>query len=275
MTPQIAIRQCKKNLDFSPHKPWPESLPAFCFRNELLCGFNRESGFAISLDEKNLIEILYDLYPDLSFIELCRLSSKIRAFENSRDPGTLIKKLWQIYGYQYRDSLELVVEKVLQLPTEAQAWLQEKKMAPQDLAPLRSLTDLNQLDSFWSILSTSPHSKSEGVKIIEWLIELILLNHPMDQLLPLKPGAAWVTQLQALRYPQSNKQDLHAETKIRSLAWPLRSEARWARKGDRSGVELKLFFSHPQELKRALERLDQVRSDLESHTEYEDLWSKN
>ncbi len=265
----IPIQECSKNLDFSPEIPWPDQLPPYCFKNELICGFERLEGMAIVLDSPNLTQCLKAVYPELSFLELSRLSAKLNS-----EPS-LQKEIWETYGYRYKETLEEVAQQTVKLPPEVQRWLHQKKFASQDLAPLRSLKDINLLMEFWPLLTNSHFSKSDGAKIIELLTELLLMEKPISALLPQKEISFWLKELHILRYPQTTQYDAQAEKKIRSVAWPLKSEAKWARRGDRGGIELKMFFSHPQELKRSLERLQQVCSDLQEQPEYEDLWSKN
>lgn len=269
MTKLIPLQECVRNLNFSPEAPWPAQLPVFCFKNELLCGFERQEGMAVDLSAGDLPPSLKALYPEISFPELARLTDKVSNDE------ILQKELWELYGYRYKENLLDVAQQVLKLPLEVQRWLHQKKFGPQDLAPLRSLTEIATIQEFWPLLIQSHYSKSDGAKIIELLVELTLMEKPISQLLPQREISFWLKQLQEMRHPMITQNDANAEKKIRSVAWPLKSEAKWARRGDRAGVELKLFFSHPQELKRSLERLQQVCSDLQEQPEYEDLWSKN
>lgn len=265
----INISECKKSYNFQPDTPWPELLPAYCFENELLCAFERTEGIALSLSEQCLPRTLKALYPDLGLLEVARLSQCL-----APDHATQTQ-FWSLYGYHWKENLRLLVEKLVTLPLEIQRWLQSKKMNPQDLAPLRSLADLSTLEPFWSTLLKSNASKSEASQLLELVVELNLMELPMEDLVKTSPASEWLKDLRALRYPHSTSHDQSADSKIRSMAWPLKSEARWSRRGDRSGIELKLFFSHPQELRRSLDRLHQVCEDLNENALYEDLWSKN
>lgn len=267
----VPIADCHKNYDFEPMTPWPSQLPAYCYGDELICGFNRIEGFAVSLSEPSLPLSFKAIYPELSFQELARLDQKL----SSKDLS-LRKELWSLYGYRWKPNLIEVVEKMRQLPDHVQRWLQEKKLGPQDLAPLRSLTNIKDLQDFWPYLTCSTFSKSESSKAIELLTELLLLELDPQSLRPqTKDLTSWLKQLHQQRYPQTSSRDRQAENKIQSVAWPLKSEAKWVRRGDRAGIELKLFFGHPQELRRSLDRLQQLQEDLENSDEYRDLWSKN
>jgi hypothetical protein len=277
----LPIEDGQRNFDFQPEQPWPSLLPVYCYENELLCGFDRTEGVAIQLStsttsgEFPLICCFKALYSELGFFELARLSLTLPP-----QPG-LRENLWQQYGFRWRETLQEVVEKVTLLPLKVQQWLQTKKLGPQDLAPLRALPNIQALGDFWPQIIEFNLSKSETARTIELLVDLLLMDVNINDLLPQtsnemsNQAQAWINHLHALRFPMATKQSQQAEEKIRQVAWPLKSEARWSRRGDRSGVELKLYFSHPQELKRSLDRLQQVCEDLQTQPEYEDLWSKN
>lgn len=276
---------CQRHLDFHPENPWPELLPLYCHNDELLCGFQRstrENENVIQLEHESLPLCIKTIYPQLSFPELSRLIALLSArFPNSPD---LYSEIWGLYGYQARENLSLLAQKLIQIPMDIQRWLSQKKLAPQDLAPLRALEDLSVLDDFWDEILLANPSKSDGVKWLEMLIELILMGFSKSQLMstasstenaPSNSTAQWLSHLHALRYPLATQQAEQAEQKIRSFSWPPKSEARWVRRGDRSGVELKLFFSNPQELKINNIRLEKIAQDLENNTQWEELWSKN
>ena len=56
------------------------------------------------------------------------------------------------------------------------------------------------------------------------------------------------------------------------MPWPHQSQAKWTKRGDRSGIELKLFFSHPEELNRAVQRLQQVSEAFENDLQAQEIW---
>lgn len=285
---QIDISVCLRNFNFNPDSKWPDLLPAYCFGNELLCAFDRTNGPVFSLDDPSLLgdqtrsatqrlpALFKAIYPELGFFELIRLTDLL-----PQDHGFLLE-LWGYYGYRWKESLDLLAKKLNQLPLPIHRFLQNKKMGPQDLAPLRAMPSLEILAPIWPALMTSSFSKSEMTQALELIVELLLLGKTNEEVLPdhatdkpSTPSLGWLQKLKAHRFPKTTQQDQSADEKIRNLSWPLKSEARWARRGDLSGVELKLFFSHPQELQRALARLEQTCVDIQRHPELESLWSKN
>lgn len=284
------IESCQHHLDFHPDNPWSELLPRYCHDDELLCGFQRpahENELVIDLKNQNLSLCLKTIYPSLSFPELSRLIAQLLA----RYPQLLdlSNEMWSLYGYQPRENLTLLAQKVIDLPLDIQRWFSQKKFAPQDLAPLRAINDLSVLSDYWDDLLLANPSKSEGAKWLEMLIELILMGLPKELLKlschwPLDTNNSrihpdsttqWLAHLHRLRYPLATQQTKRVEQKIHSFAWPPKSEARWTRRGDRSGVELKLFFSNPQELKVNTLRLEKIAQTLENNNQWDELWSKN
>lgn len=270
----LNLGSLKKDWNFSPAKSWPTALPAFAFKDQLLCAFDQKIKNIVFLDDAELTEAFFSIYPELSFPEVARLAHRLPLNEIQR------QKFWSHYGYHWKASLQAVADCLVQIPLETQQLFQEKKLGPQDLAPLRSLESLEPLKAFWIPLKECQASKSELIKILEWIIELHLMGVSEEQILLPREGeqktlaSAWQKHLYRLRFPKTESADEGSEKMIKSLSWPLRSEARWSRRGDLSGVELKLFFSHPQELKRSLMKLEQICADLENKTELEDLWSK-
>ena len=273
------IANCKSNLNFLPAQIWPDALPPYAFQGELLCGFDLQKGYAINLIGNTPVDFIKLLHPQLSFFELARLHHKIKKWHNSMDANEskcLLESLWSLYGYKLRDSLVQTIDIAVNLPHEVQLFGQQKKWNPQDLSPLRAVSNLNILNSFWKSLITSSLSKTDATRALELFVELTLMEFP-DESINLKTNESandWLKRLHETRYPISTTQDAQAEQLVKKVHWPLRSEARWLRKGDLSGIELKIFFTHPTELKKALIKLDQVNQDLQNETQFEDLWNR-
>jgi hypothetical protein len=76
-----------------------------------------------------------------------------------------------------------------------------------------------------------------------------------------------LNELQILRYPESSRRDKQAEFALKKYRWPQSSQVRWLRQGDRSGIEIKLFISHPQELRKVAEHLLQLHKQLETNSD--------
>ncbi len=290
-TEQLNSTLIQRNLDFEPESLWPASLPCYSFQGELLCGFQTNENDlwdatqtppqpkTVKLEGNSLPQFLKGIYPQLSFMELSRLSEKIKQHPQLNDLQHLME-LWFLYGYRNYENSQSLIEKIVTLPKEVQKWIHQKKLSPQDLAPLNALTtpdSLSLLEPLWLTFIDCGFSKSEGVKGLEYLVELLLLGNSVEDLRPPHSpcsSAQWLDFLHSKRFPMSTHQDKMAEEKIRVVFWPKKMESRWVRRGDRAGVELKVFFTHPDELKQNLVGLERTYQDIKNNPQLDDLWAK-
>jgi hypothetical protein len=268
------MSQCDKELFFYPRVAWPESLPAVAVNQVVLAGFSQDLVFNHQIDPADseaIARLFRSLYFELSFIEMAKLIQKAAAF--AWFPISLIA---QKFGWQPNENFFVIAGRVLQTPSGFQAWASEKKLSPQDFAPLLASADADLKYLFHDIVSLNL-TRALGVKALELGIELILMGQSAPDLMSEKLMAdpareaprdvsvaeAWVQELKRLRYPETFKRDQATEAQMTSLPWPGTSQARWTRQGDRAGVELKLFVSQPSDLKKYLQSLSRVQDLLE------------
>ncbi len=261
---------CDQGLDFHPRTAWPEGLPAVAANQVVLAGFSQDLVFnhqMDSLETEAIARLFRSLYFELSFVEMAMLIEKAKAY--SWFPISLIA---QKFHWQANDSFFKTAEQLLKTPKGFLDWAAERKLSPQDFAPLLSAGGLELKYLFHDIVSQGL-SRSLGVKALELGIELLMLNlHPQDltceKLVANVPrdvsvGEAWIQTLKILRYPETFKRDQLAEAQMTALPWPGTTQARWTRLGDRAGIELKLFVSQPSDLKKYLQSLNKVQDILE------------
>lgn len=261
------ISQCDTSLDFQPLSPWATGLPAVAINMVVIAGFDQEIVFnhSISEDEKDKIAALVrSVYFELSFAEMARLVDKAKNHQ-----WLPIELIIQKFGWLANPSFYKVAECLLTTPIGFQNWCAEKKLGPMDLIPLASAKSLNLIPLFHDILSLKL-SKSVGTKVLELAIELLLMGKSYSDIAP-ESSETWAQKLQQLRYPNSSQNDSLEKEKLISLPWPGMSQAKWARQGDKTGVELKLFVSQPSDLKKYLQSLEKVQNlleDLNSGTQH-------
>ncbi|MGZ5280011.1 MAG: hypothetical protein ACXWC9_08720 [Pseudobdellovibrionaceae bacterium] len=269
--PQLcSMSLCDKGLFFHPRIPWPEGLPAVAVNQVVLAGFSQNLVFNHQVemsDGEAIARLFRSLYFELSFVEMAQLTIAAGAY-----PWFPISAIAQKFSWQANDSFFKTAEKVLKTPQGFLDWAAEKKISPQDFAPLLSSDSLELKFLFHDIVSLHL-SRSLGVKALELGIELMLIGQApealtSEMLVPIHPrdlsvGEAWVQELKILRYPETFKRDLAAEAQMTSLPWPGTTQARWTRQGDRAGIELKLFVSQPSDLKKYLQSLNKVQDLLE------------
>ncbi|MGE0631874.1 MAG: hypothetical protein AB7O96_05675, partial [Pseudobdellovibrionaceae bacterium] len=123
-----------------------------------------------NLSPTELAQALKDCYGDWGLGELSRLILGPFASENFKSPDFLK----EFFGHPDRAAETL--EKIYCLPLSFQNWCDDKKCSVQDLAPLRGLSDPTRLNHFCETLAASGYSKSQGVQILEWAIDCVLMN---------------------------------------------------------------------------------------------------
>lgn len=265
-----AMSQCDSGLDFSPQTKWPTGLPAVAVNQVVLAGFSQDVVFnhQINFTEADQISSLFrSLYFELNFAELVRLIEKAKNYSWFPLSSVIAK-----FGWQPTEHFFQIIEKFKATPAGFQSWCAEKKVAPQDLSPLLSAQNLDLKFLFLDILNLQL-SKSMGIKALELGIELMLMGQKPEHLQSTfllnfiskeqTQGEAWLDALKQLRYPETYKRDQAEAQKWASLPWPGTSQAKWTRMGDRGGIELKLFVSHPTDLKKYLQSLSRVQDLIE------------
>jgi len=65
----------------------------------------------------------------------------------------------------------------------------------------------------------------------------------------------WKSELKKLRYPQTTLSDQELKTKLEALPWPYGAKVKFERRGDRAGVEVKLFISSSADLTKSISAL--------------------
>jgi hypothetical protein len=255
------ISQCSKALDFSPRVPWPARLPAFSWRGFLLSGFDREDGHVIELDSAELLEIIWhDIYPKLSLTELARFYDKALRADLQMEWPTFFHS----YGIRFTEDTKILMRKIVFMPAHVQKWCVLKDVSARDLAPLKALNDWDEIAPWWQKIVLYEPSRADGVRALEWLVDLNLMGVALDVLLAdIGNFSDAVKRLRVKRFPLTEEKDQQAERLVRELPWPKKLEARYVRHGDKTGYEVKLFVRSTPDLQKQIEGLKAVESELE------------
>lgn len=152
-----------------------------------------------------------------------------------------------------------------------QTWLESKKAAGIDLpflTLLKSESQLSILDKVFEKFEVVRPSFSDGVKILELVTENILIrpnDNSLENLFEHSDSAEnWLKNLNHLRYPITTARDSELENKMMALPWPYGAKTKFERRGDRSGVELKLFISSEADLTKVISSLERVKKGLQN-----------
>lgn len=188
-------------------------------------------------DPEAIAEHFRSLYSELSFAEVARLTKTSR--EHTWFP---LHQIIQKFGWVADSQFFLTAEALLKTPMGFQNWCADRKISPQELAPLLSAGSLNLKPLFKEILELKL-SRSTGALALLNGIQMMLDGTDFSQI--------------------STEELLNDENSMTSLPWPGTSEARWVRQGDKTGIELTLFVSQPSDLRKHLQSLNHVQALLE------------
>jgi hypothetical protein len=149
-------------------------------------------------------------------------------------------------------------------------WSEAKKVKESDLIFTRALKSPVHLDLFHKladqVAGLNP-SFSEGLQILELITDLILMGHQEELFAQALNVESYKSYLKSLRYPQTTQRDENLKSKLESLPWPYGAKVKFERRGDRAGVELKLFISSEIDLTKILASLERVKQDLSAKPE--------
>ena len=144
-------------------------------------------------------------------------------------------------------------------------WITDKKFKDSDFGFLNTVQLAEQLHllarSFYQCYFLKA-SFSETLQILEVVSELILMGHDEAIFENMTELATWQKNLKSLRYPHTTQTDQLLKTKLESLPWPHGSKIKFERRGDRSGVELKLFITSQADLTKITAALERVKEQL-------------
>ena len=238
----------------------PLSEPSSLFPPMVVGGI-QISGFQSILEpiqrDYELGSAIFETYPELSLPELARLLTNLESLGQSASEVLLR------YGLRDNEITRNVLGFVSSLPDALQDFLSERDFQVGDIrAFLPSQNSTTQMVQFMEHCVSLRMSKSQFVEACELAGELIELgdfdwDHQLDR-------EKLIKFLKRKRYPNATQKDEQRTLNTKKQRWPSRSQVNWTRRGDLSGLEIKLFISSPAEFVRAVEEISRVS--------VEDLW---
>lgn len=239
------------SLDFVPQKAC-FSKAQIEWRGILLNGKTAEDKPIVDLSDENLTELVFELFGPLEFIEMAELYQsiqKIEALNKAMNWSQFFSE--QKLAYQPR-TLELF-DKLLQLSEDFKSWASSRKLSASDLMPINSLKDLDLFNSLSPLFSELQFTRSEGKKLIDLLVDLILLGKTKSELLP-QEKQNWIFQLSEMRYPNTTQMDMEQK----SSHWPEFVQVQNKRLGDRLTYNMQIQYTDAKDLNQKLNRLSEL-----------------
>ncbi len=150
------------------------------------------------------------------------------------------------------------------------AWLESKNAPPTELpfiSLFRTYEELNVLVQALQKFTVLKPSYSDGIKVLELIAEIVHMPNYKNSTARIfeKTDAtpSWIKHLTEIRYPLTKQRDQNLEKKMLSLPWPYGSKVKFERRGDRAGVELKMFITSEADLVKAVSALERVQTELQ------------
>ena len=151
------------------------------------------------------------------------------------------------------------------METSFDKWKNQKKVKDSDLVFTHALKSQYQQELFHKLatsLADLNPSFTQGLQMLEMLTDLILMDYSEALFLYTDSIDTWSTYLRNLRYPMTTHHDDTIKIKFENLPWPQGAKAKFERRGDRAGVELKFFVSSTADLTKLIAALERVQADL-------------
>lgn len=225
------------------------------WRNVILNPGACESRPVVDLSQNSFTEVLVELYGNLGLIEIFELFTACRAFSElneNLDKNQFMQKQAMVWNQRQ----EQLFERLAQAPQEFLDWAHNKQMSSKDLQPLLSLTELNEVSEILTALALQAPSRNEGKQILDLVVDLVLLKHSQQSLLP-QPGSDWLKYLTQLRQPQASARQ---QQQPPSSPWPKYVQVVNYRQGDRMLKKMQITYSDRQDLQTKLQRLSSQES---------------
>ncbi len=136
-------------------------------------------------------------------------------------------------------------------------WLVQKKIKPHDISFLNLLSDNDDCELL-ERAKISSLSKSDILKLLESISELVLMKRDLGALLDSPWDEKTISSIQRLRFPLSTKKNPIRQVELR---WPKNVSTTPKRIMDKMGFQVQFFVSHPQELNQTLLQLEKMIPD--------------
>jgi hypothetical protein len=144
-------------------------------------------------------------------------------------------------------------------------WIEAKKVKSSDLAFLSPLKTELQWQLFFKglkLVIDFRTSYTDSLKLLEMFSDLILMGHEETLFEFSHDLPNWTSHVKALRYPSTMKRDDELKTKLEKLPWPYGAKTKFERRGDRAGIELKMFITSQADLIKAISALERVKEQI-------------
>jgi hypothetical protein len=250
-------------VDWTVGNAWPSVVPAMLVNNLVVAGRLDSPGF-VSVEGRTWGDALVQIFPKLKFTEVLEFLSRLQQVTTdhhlrSRESGEwndLAKSVVEVYRFRYSDEVLQLIEVFGRTPLVFQQWALQKNLSFSDLQILLDLSEKNLQVVLGAVTTYAQNELAarDGVLLMELLGEVLEVGHPVavdNQ----KPIEQFLKSLKALRYPLTNETDQQLHQRLSNVRWPAGVRTQFVRKGDVSGIEVKMFITKSSDLEKNLRML--------------------
>ena len=152
-------------------------------------------------------------------------------------------------------------------------WVKEKKLNTKELTILEEFENLSKIKPLLQWIETYKVTHSEGIQILEYAGELLLMNQDLNSLFQKqKKASLLIEQLKKLRHPESSSRDEEKSQMATNLNWSPSIKAKWVRKNDKGGLSVSFHSFSLRDLKQKIQNLNSIYKQLEETSDK--LWKE-
>lgn len=213
----------------------------------------------VNLKKASLVEILSKLGADLNFLEHIEIASLMKDYLK----GFNSDEYFKCCGFTNSPYLIKAINLVSKMPDSFLTWAKEKSLAPKDFRIFYGVTLDEEVLNFCKKVVALKPSKSEGVLIFEYGLDLMSSNQFDESLYSFKKSDSFLKAIKKKRFYKTMNSDEKVSNKIAKLDFGSESRVKTLREGDKRLLHLEIKSSHPLKLKKSLQRVTDNISKLE------------
>ena len=254
----ISFSICNKSLDFQPNASWPKNWPAFAWNQFIVAGFKENNPHVLNFSSENVkfLHLFHTCHPYLHLSELSRITS---IWKKTEALPLSWEDFFSIYDLKNINLLTSMLPIFANTPPAFQKWVDQKKIHPAELRILKSLKDIKTIFPLLLWIAKENLSHSLGISVLEQGTELILMDIPLEEIFKKNLSQEETVQMiEQKRKPLSYSTEQIKRQKLKEILWPTGVNSQWQRKGDKTGLEIKIWCQNQKELEEKLTKVNQL-----------------
>ncbi len=250
-------------------------MPAIAIEGHLVAGWSSQVPAAVNYQgiDKDLAQRIFkSLQPDLCLFNWLELQRWCEAVAKTDDRVASLLD-WSDLLKQYHLDQDPRFTKVLKilpgLPGQFQHWLLQKRVNAKEAASLLFFSDTTVSENSKHLelltkIGSSQLSKSEGLMAMDLGFEILEMGAELPVLSAL-PENQWLGAIKAKRFQDSEARSQKDQEWLKPFCNAKSLQGQWQRRGDVTGLEVKLFARKPEELAKHQELVTKMHEAWVDH----------